>query len=679
MKLKINRQKDLHRDIYNFPITKDQWFQFALFVLGFSVVFDLIKGVFSNSILAVIVICGVVLGIMAIKTHVENKTSITPYGPKPQFIGLYSIEDKKIDLNIDNGLIPRDMEIGCLRSLIDKCFYDTEGKRGICLIGRSGSGKSTIVNQFEYDPELPYKVHNFSNNYDYFEDYILSLYRDNPEKYLIDDNRTVFILDHFERYFSLTDERKASVKNTIRRIAKLSVVFIFSMREEFFVPFLAEFDINDLDGSHPACIKGTGILSYKEYLLGNREKTEENVLICGSEKETNDDKGIVKTMARLCNQAFGDERGDEVYRYFQSGTLIQQQIIFNMLKHEFDEEGEIATLNTNIDENTMMKKYYDVQLCSTGDYYMASRIMYILCVGRNKGISFTDDDVKNALCVLGKKANDDFNSCLNKLHELKLIKFSARNTTARYEIAHDYVAKSYEAYANTELPSNVKNAMDEFISEYIRETNMSKIISDYRRMKKWISTGVFGWIVFIISLVITSICFTVETMGGSSRISWAVFIICITSILYVFSFYMNITRHYRKGCWVLVTFLYLLAMCFGTAASVFPEHWLYCLGAGNAAMGLSCCIIGLNFHLAEMGRKWFRAYGLRTFLVVFLLIALSYLVQFASFRSIGILDTKSILQLLPMVALLVYGFLSHLNKEYFYTGVEGIFSTSNKY
>ena len=94
MKLKINRQKDLHRDIYNFPITKDQWFQFALFVLGFSVVFDLIKGVFSNSILAVIVICGVVLGIMAIKTHVENKTSITPYGPKPQFIGLYSIRQK---------------------------------------------------------------------------------------------------------------------------------------------------------------------------------------------------------------------------------------------------------------------------------------------------------------------------------------------------------------------------------------------------------------------------------------------------------------------------------------------------------------------------------------------------------------------------------------------------------
>lgn len=676
MKRNINKQKRLHRNIYHFPLTKDQWFQYALFVLGMSTLMDALKNVIGDKLLAIWIVLALVLVVMVAKSVLEHASVIKPYGPEEQFIGLYSIEgNQKIELNEDNGLIARNEEIDCLKGLIDECFADKRSKRGICLIGRSGSGKSTIINQFEYSEDVPYTIWNFSDSYDYLEEYILSLYKNNPEKNLVDTDKTVFILDHFERYFSLDDKKKAAVKRIIYRFAKLPAVFVFSMREEFFVPFVKELDINNLAEREPGAEGSKGILFFKKYLAGNRAKQENNVLICGSEKGKSDDKSVTQTMKRLCQQAFGLERGNEVYGHFQNSTLIQQQIIFNLMKHDYDVEGEIPVLDSNVDENMMMKRYYDVQLCSTGDYFMASRIMYLLSVGRNSGIFFTDDDIKNALCIFDKKDVEDFKKCFDRLHELKLIKYSARNTTVRYEIAHDYIAKSFEAYANTELPANVKSSLDEFKSEYTRNTNMNNMISNYRKKRKWIGTGTFGWLVFILSIAITLFSFVYDFKSGSSRLPWTVFVLCVASILYVFSFYMNITRHYRKGAWILVTLFYFIAICMGTIASVFPEYWLHCLGIGNSAMGFSCIIIGLNFHLAEAARKWFQSYGLKTFAMGGLFVVLAFMVQFGRFGTVWIIDTKSVLQFLPMAALLIYAYLAHLNKEFFYTGVEGIFST----
>ena len=66
---------------------------------------------------------------------------------------------------------------------------------------------------------------------------------------------------------------------------------------------------------------------------------------------------------------------------------------------------------------------------------------------------------------------------------------------------------------------------------------------------------------------------------------------------------------------------------------------------------------------------------IKTFAVGILLIMLALLVQFGSFVTVWIIDTKSLIQFLPMAALLIYSYLSHMNKEFFYVGVEGIFST----
>lgn len=676
MKWKIKRLKGTHRNIYHFRLTTDQWFQYILFMLALSFTYDALSDFVQDKALTFVIIMAAAIAVLAAENIFDKSLKITPYGPKGPFIGLYSIEaNRKINLHIDNGLIQRNLETACLLELVNKCFAETKYKCGVCLIGRSGSGKSTIINQFQYGGDFQGAIENFSDNYEYFEEYALSLYKDNPEKNLT--KKTVFILDHFERYFSLNGKKKKDVQATIRRLSKLPVVFVFSMRQEFFVPFIEEFDINHLDGENPGVTGNEGILFYKEYLAGSRWRSEENILICGSENEGNDHGGgtVTKTMKRLCRQAFGDERGDAVYNHFCDAPLIQQQIIFNLMKHEYAEEGEVPVLDSHTDESMMMKKYYDVQLCSTGDYFMASRIMYLLCIGRNSGISFTDDHIRNALCIFEKKDVRAFNDCLEKLHDVNLIKYSARNSTTRYEVAHDYVAKSFEAYAGTELPANVKSALDEYKSEYVRNTGMNGAISEYRRKRKWKSTGIFGWIVFIFSIVLAGAAFGCDIQAGGGRLPWTVFVLCLASLLYVFNFYMNITRHYRKDIWFAVVFFYLVSMCFGTAAAIVPEYWLHFLGAGNASLGLSCLFIGLNPHLAESAKKWFCSYGWRTFVVGGLLILLALLVQFGSFVTVWIIDTKSVLQFTPMAALLIYAYLSHMSKEFFYVGVEGIFST----
>ena len=76
-----------------------------------------------------------------------------------------------------------------------------------------------------------------------------------------------------------------------------------------------------------------------------------------------------------------------------------------------------------------------------------------------------------------------------------------------------------------------------------------------------------------------------------------------------------------------------------------------------------------------MPRKWFLSYGLKTFAVGGLLIAMAVIVK------VGVSGVTwnigSIMQFLPMTALLIYAYLAHMNKEFFYAGVEGIFSTGD--
>ncbi len=672
----IKRQKKLHRNIFGFHFVAAHWIEFFMYLLGTTCVTNAINVFLPNESLVIfffVVITFLFIVIFKGKEEQKKLDKFEPYRSKSKekkekFAGLYRIEkDRRIKLNKDNGLISREKEVEYLFELVKQCFKDKIRRRGICLTGPSGSGKSTIINLFKYpeDKNNSFKIIDLSDSYNFFKTDLSRRWKNGSKE------KTVIILDQFERFFDLSAKKQNEVKNTIQVVAKYPVVFIFSMRQEFFLRFVEVFDINHLNSSRQGVAGHKGVFYFKKYLSGNRLKSDNNILICnsGDRCEGMEVNPISEDMADLCRRAFGDECGENIYNHFKHGTLIQQQIIFNMIHHD-----ETKRTDVNEDINTMMKRYFDVQLCSTGDYFMASRIMYLLSVGRNNHIKFSDDDIQQALFIFEEKEKKIFRDCLKKLLDLQLIQYTKYNSEDQYEIAHDYVATAFEEYANTELPANVKCALDEYRSECTRGTEMNKMISDYMDERKWTKTGIFGWIVFFVSMLGSLSCFVFKLISGNKSMwSLQIFILCAASLFYVFCFYMKMTRHYRKKGWGFVAVLYCIAMCSGTAASAFPEFWLYGLGAGNAVLGFSCSFISLSGHLSGTGRKLFWDFGWKTVFVGILLVTLAFAIQFGSFTPLWI---GSLLQFVPISALLIYGYLTHLNKEYFYAGVEAIFSTN---
>lgn len=191
-----------------------------------------------------------------------------------------------------------------------------------------------------------------------------------------------------------------------------NTAIIFSLREEYFLQFLYVFNINYLNADNNIKHDFDGTIAHKSYFLGEKEGEfdDNNILVClGEEKYAGTDHN---EMQRLCEQAFNKEKGNIIYDYYKGATLIQQQIAFNILENERDYISSEQFWEFDI--NSMMKRYFDVQLCSTGDYFNASRIMYLLSVGRNDGINFTNEDLEAALCVFTQDEKDVFNNCIKK-------------------------------------------------------------------------------------------------------------------------------------------------------------------------------------------------------------------------------------------------------------------------
>ena len=90
------------------------------------------------------------------------------------------------------------------------------------------------------------------------------------------------------------------------------MAIIFSLREEYFLSFLYEFDINYLNAENDSNPVLAGTISYKKYFTGKNEESLEdnNILVClGEENYVGTDH---KEMLRLCKQAFHDEKGEEI-------------------------------------------------------------------------------------------------------------------------------------------------------------------------------------------------------------------------------------------------------------------------------------------------------------------------------------------------------------------------------
>lgn len=659
-------------------------FNAAQIILGYSVLSsfldlilteyftNIIKDEFTRDMIKIwvaVLLC--VIGTFVLNAVKMRQNEITPYKPINPFAGLYSIEGSApIQVNVDSGLIRRQEEIIYLNNLVNKYLNENSGERGICLVGKSGSGKSTIINLLENaDKEgfhkstillkidIKYKSYNFSDKYDYFEQYLQDEIADNYIEFLSQSQDFfLIILDHFERFFELDANKKKVMKSIIKKISMKNVVLLFSLKEEYFLQFQYEFNINSLFEENR--YTRNGIIEFNNLELKN-DINYENILICQNDEMYLDSAGKINSrMKNACDNAF-IRNSDIIFNKYKDFTLIQKQIIFNLLKNE-EARGTDLNIFINSDVNEVMKRYFDVQLCSTANYFDAARIMYLLTIGRLSNIRFSLSNIEDALCIFEKKQKENISKCMEQLHNLQLIKRLKYNNNKDFEIAHDYIATAYDAYAHTELKMEVISALDTYKIEYIKsvESDKSNIFEKKAQYFSGLCNRKFGLNLSALLFYLFSTILFVFNYQYDKTLNVIPYMLSLVSINYVYQYYSKITRYYKKSH-IRNKIFYFLAILFGAFAPISDRYWLLCFGIGNSFNAINSLIISYDKEISYSGSILHRGYGYRAFCMGILLV----------FSNQDLGYQYELVKVVAMSCLLGYSYLSHLNQEYFYTRV----------
>lgn len=718
---KIRKQKRLHRVIFRkYKIKSSDWTDLGLALLASSVVGSWLDLFFGNDLVIAVVVS---LVTVAVKRMWNNDTEgkIHPYAPTKEFMGLYCVgdikEQKELDeLKNNKGLIIKTNERDYIVHQIEAAIRDNcaksgidKAKRGLCLVGKSGSGKSTLLSIVRLELEnKKWLVRDFSNGY-------VGGGIDVRTDTFVNEKVDVAVFDQFERLFQEDEKSREKVFEQIRLLAEDDVLVLFSIREEALLSFLKLVDLSHVEcaGKHyPWCNSRIHNCEKALYVKDTMSRPNiGNIIIVGGDR-TKSEEALIQ---RKCQKVFSDdENWEEIYKKVKNHPLIEQQILLNMRQNR---DIPLAAKETFAggDFAEVMKWYYDVQLCSTGDYFNASRIMYLMSMMRQKNEAFTTSMIMDALCVPqghGEKHDeekDDFKSaeerlknCLDALAERSLLKVKNNGTHHYYEVSHDYIAESFETYANTELPSNVKTALDDYRSGHERRRKMDNLSYKRNLGRHQKERQADGWVLAVWVIAFLCVC-VYYGMGmaaavypgipvpfGTTPLPLPVLIVVVFSLFYIFCIYRNVTYYYgiafpeernvsdslRK---IVVRLLYLFTMIAGTCAVLAGEHWLVFLGIGNILNAFAWIFVAKDGRMSSFGRKHYRQYGLREFSLGLLLILLSKFLMLATFRTIrfGVIEIGEIgtvMQLIAMAALLAYGYLTHINREFFYANLEPLFN-----
>ena len=147
----ISRHKGLHRNIYLPSDAKiyDNFVEFIIFLLGLSFVSQILEMIFGSDknmnlygtgLSAALFIC------LQVYHRIQEKKKVLPYKATEQFSGLYCVDNlEKLGLQSRDGLLLREKEVRYLYEAVKFTLKQDQRKQGICLIGKSGCGKSTIL------------------------------------------------------------------------------------------------------------------------------------------------------------------------------------------------------------------------------------------------------------------------------------------------------------------------------------------------------------------------------------------------------------------------------------------------------------------------------------------------------------------------------------------------------
>lgn len=470
------------------------------------------------------------------------------------------------------------------------------------------------------------------------------------------------------------------------------------------------------------------------YSLFQRKKYPDIILL-GNSQERKTTTGVAEAMRLKCEGMLKDSsvlkdlskcdslNSTSLYEPVQDRPLIVQQALLNMLEQPDKMTSAACDAYFKADLTRAIKCYYDVQLCSTGAYFYASGIMYILAMSSLDHVRVSMGELKDALCIREDNGKVQLGKCVRGLIDRNLVKQSAAGDGDMLEVSHDYIAQSYEIYANTELMPGVKSSLDDWRSWNMRRREMGErgdTHLDRAKTKRPGGKGRWAVAVCVVALVMALLryaagllqplwstwgianttesplfsgIYTVTVMDGMRQfmqllrfdeVPVSVAAITVFSIFYIFLFFRNITQHYgitldrkeksegkrfrMRKC--LISLLYLLTMACGVAAVWSGDGWLFWLGLGNLLNGASVVLISLDARISANGRRTFRAYGSRTMCIGCLLIAFSRFLTVLPFTEFLGVDVRMLMEMIAMASLLAYSFIAHINREFFYIHLE---------
>lgn len=543
--------------------------------------------------------------------EVRKSPDIKPYLKSNNFVGIYSVEDLYGEDKdyYNNTLIKRIKEVEYLEGLL-KDIYDTESsKQAICVIGESGSGKSTIISKLQNRLENDINIINCSNRYRDLEHFLTKRFdverlEDMYEILEKSSIKTLFIFDQFERFFLLDESVQEELKHRVlSKLAVEKVASIFVLRSDKLPDFIYSFRDNNFT-PNGILVKPYSSNWYKNnYLLFCKNDVDLNIPDNMDVEQAEILENRNNDLSTICYNAFNTR---DVYERFKNRKLIEKQIYFNLLENEYQNHAYNFEhfLNGNTDRDLLVQ-YFDKQLCSTGNYYDAARIMYLLSLGRAYNQTYSLAEIQLAL-IIKEKSIDKFNQCLEDLVRLKLIRKIQENSINYYEVVHDYIAESYIEYAETDMHFYIKNTIHDFRVNYKNKKYKDSLARCVEKLNKPL---IFENILLVFVLLGITIVSIYHVFVLKDAYNPVINILLYMASYYGYKLYSNIYRLYEGERKWLLNLLFIVMAILVVLASVFYKWWLLFSGLGTVAIGLSFYTIQLCQDFSRVAKEFYLAFG----------------------------------------------------------------------
>ena len=643
-----------------------------------------------------------------------------------EFIGLYDLSAAELQKSSD--IISREEEAHYLSHILENLvFRQTSIKQAVCLTGKSGCGKSTILSFFKKEYQDQYEIYDFTGYYHNFEAAMTEILGSHPVQALqarSREKKIIFILDQFERFFFLPVEKREKMRELMIRVSRKNTAMILSMREEYLADFMKEFDVNNMkrdirnvmepvemgilnnltsiirdDVKNYHVIKrqqknvfhewkGDSIkenyLTHLDTVGGYLESTAvdpvgNTIFYCENQNDTTgvrNNKGII--LENKCELLFG-ERGQQYFEKHRQEPLIEQQIFFHMAEYEKKKkqrpEEDVKAL-LDLEEYELLDHYFDTQLTATGDYYNASRILYLLSHARINQVVLKREDLEYGLFEnqFSREGHRAVNQVIDRLEELQLIRKNIKRSDQEYEIAHDFIAQAFLNYSYSNMDRNVKSALDIFMAEML-DSNRQNYMEEKRKHNETVQKSQYYKIVGVVAAIgavvadaIVKAVFNPWMGIWSGRnvfgdiVTILPLLVMLTSMLYIYQVYQKVLQFCRGKREMQCRVIYLILMAGAILGVIFYPYGMMFFGICLAVMGLNCVFL-LNGNYQKSSRKELQNYGWKCSLIGIAFAVLHVL--FCLFNDVFPVYYVFI-EMVMMFLLIGYSFIAHMTKEYLY-------------